>query len=192
MFVFWNNFELGLMVKWKYPCLFIWISEIWFISLICPILWSIASEYPPIFGLYDSECRSFVETQIIPRLLRELVIRSSVDHFQLSKFIIKPFRKQNLTLAHIYQAIRSIKFKTKHMCRLDNLMESLNNHLRFWLTLDLWLSLKIYFWLIFNYNLVLRLFQFFPQEIEFWWILFVLFIIMKVLVNSLHLFKNWN
>ena len=189
LFVFWYNFELGLMVKWKYPGFFIWISEIRLIlSLICPILRCIASEYPPIFRLYDSESRSFVETQIVPRLLRELVIRSSVYHFQLSKFIIKPMHQQNLIFTHIYQAIRRIKFKSKHMWRLDNLTQSLNYHLRLWLSLDLRLSLVIYFWLILNYNLVLRLFQLFPQEIKFWWILFVFFIIMQVLVNSLHLF----
>lgn len=130
------------MVKWKYKGFFIWITIIIFIfSFLSPILRCIASEYPPICWLYYSEGGSFVETQIVPRLPRELVIRSSVDHFKFSKFIIKPMHQQILIFAHIYQAVRSIKFKSRDMSRLDNLRQS-NNYLRLSLSLDLRLYVK--------------------------------------------------
>ncbi len=85
------NFELGLMVKRKYPCLII-ISVILIIAfLLSPILRCIASKYPPTVCLNYYESRSLVETQIIPLLSSELVLTPSVDHLQLSQLILETF-----------------------------------------------------------------------------------------------------
>jgi hypothetical protein len=176
------------MVKWKYPSLFICFS-IMIINpiLLSPTLRSITTKYSSVFWLNDSESRSFVETQIVPWIASELVISSSVDHFQLTKFIIKPLHQQSLIYSHIYQAIRWSKFKNKVLFLLDNLRLLLNKYLRLWASEDLRLSMNIILSLLLIDKIVLGLVHLFPNEVKLWLIPFVFFLIMQLLVNFAYL-----
>jgi hypothetical protein len=84
------------MMKRKQPCLVIFSPLTYAFLFLCPILGCVASKYPPIFSLNDTECRSFIEAVIIPWLSSEFMVRSSVDQFKLSEFLVKPLENQIL------------------------------------------------------------------------------------------------
>ncbi len=88
------DFELCGMVKRKYPCLIVMSPEIIISVLLCPTLWSVTSEYPPIVSLNDSECGSFVETVVMPWLHRVFIDTPLIDSVQSCKFIVKTFHKE--------------------------------------------------------------------------------------------------
>ena len=160
------------MVKRKYPSLVIFSSINRFTFYSSPTFGSVSSEYPSIVCLYDTECGSFVDTQIFPWFTSEFMLSTSVDHLQLKQFLIKTFHQKSLVFIHIDQAVKRSNLKGSLYRHLDDLRLWLDylrlqpDNLRLWLD-ELWLRLDD---LRFRPNLLLRLFYLFPQEVIISWI----------------------